>query len=252
MAALTSLFGGEAPQNQLNHGQGRLLHGVTNRALAELGQPANQYTGQLVAGGNQNLSSAFAGMPGVAYQNPNMQGAISSALSGAEDPAAIRAMFQEALGPAQLEFNRAQNQTANRYGDTWGSNGAFAEMMSRGTADYGMGLSQLLGQMTYQDRNAARDRQAGAIVPAAQAQGQAIQGMNALYNMGMAEQGQEQAGLSSEYNRWLSNQWYNNPALGLIAPALGTQQYTMANQVGIVPGTIGAIGGLASIGAGAA
>jgi len=103
--------------------------------------------------------------------------------------------------------------------------------------------------LTYNDRNAAMNRQAGAIAPAAMAQQQGIEGMNSLYNMGMAEQGQEQAGLTSEYQRWLSGQWYNNPGLGLISPALGTQAMTMTNLAGLVPGTIGAVGGLASIGA---
>ena len=243
---LADLFGGESQESNLGFGQeGNLRH--VNRLINDnLGKGIDPYTGQLVARNTSNQQAAFNGMPGAMQGNPNLTNAISSSLSGAGDPAAVRSMYNEALGPAQLEHDRMQNQTANRYGDTWGSNGAMAEMMARGDAEYGMGLNRLLGELTYNDQNAARDRQAQSIMPAVAARGMDIEGMNSLYNMGVAEQNQNQSVLTSAYMKDASERWYNHPALALLGPGLGTQAYRTQQNTGLIPGITNTIGGIAS------
>lgn len=242
-----SLFGGSSREDILTRGQGGLLDKVTNMARNELGRGADFYTGQLVAGGNANLTSAFTGIRDASRPNPALQGAITDSLGGAGDPAGVRSYYDTQLAPAKLEFDRNLNEVMNRYADVWGSSGAGAEMAARATAEYGMGLNSMLGGMVYDDRNAARDRQVQAIPGAVDAQQARMESQRGLMDLGLVEQGQEQRSITADQAQWLGSQWYNNPALGLIGPALGTQAFAMGNQKGDLSSVVEAGTGIASV-----
>ena len=244
-----SIFGGTTLKNTLTKDQKGLIRTMADTLQSEWGQPADVYGGPTVAGrtGLMNLGLDMAS--GGNSMQPYINQASQQALSGAEDPAAVMARYQSALGPAQLEFQRAQNEIGNRYGSAYGTSGPMAEMMGRSAAEYGMGLNSLLGELTYNDRNAALDRQAGAIAPAAAAQTAGMQNIQDIYGMGEADRavtGQEYA---SDYAKWLSGQWYNNPALGFISPVLGTQAKSGVQEGGLLPGLMGLVGGVANLGA---
>jgi hypothetical protein len=74
-----------------------------------------------------------------------------------------------------------------------------------------------------------------------------MQSMMDLFKMGSAEQGLEQQQMTGDYQKWLQNQWYNNPALDFLPMALGTQANVMTNQRGAIPGVVDAGVGLANI-----
>jgi hypothetical protein len=246
---MSSLFGGPSSESILNDTQSDIFGSLGNLVNDQIGRAGPVYQGQRIANSTANQRGAFAGAPGAAQQNPNLNPAINSALSGAGNPDEVRQLFQDSLGPANLAFDRQLNEVGNRYGDVYGRSGALPEMAGRATAEYGMGLNQLLGQLTYNDQNAARDRQAGSIAPAVMAQQQQMQSLKDLFNIGTAEQGLNQQQLMGNYSQWQDQQWENNPALDFLPLIMGTQTKALGNQTGILPGTIGAVGGLASIGA---
>ena len=243
-----SIFGGTTLKNTLTKDQKGLIRTMADTLQSEWGQPADVYGGPTVAGrtGLMNLGLDMAS--GGNSMQPYINQASQQALSGAEDPAAVMARYQSALGPAQLEFQRAQNEIGNRYGSAYGTSGPMAEMMGRSAAEYGMGLNSLLGELTYNDRNAARDRQAGAIAPAAGAQRAGMANIQDIYGMGEADRAVTQQGYASDYAKWLSGQWYNHPALGFISPALGTQANVGAQQQGALGPILGMAGGLVNMG----
>ena len=245
---MASLFGGTEIKSALAPGQQTLLGSMTSTLNDLWMRPADVYRGQTVAPrtGLMNLGLDMAA--GGNDMQPYINQASQHALSGAEDPAAVMARYQSALGPAQLEFQRAQNEIGNRYGSAYGTSGPMAEMMGRSAAEYGMGLNSLLGELTYNDRNAARDRQAGAIAPAAGAQRAGMANIQDIYGMGEADRAVTQQGYASDYAKWLSGQWYNNPALGFISPALGTQANVGAQQQGALGPILGMAGGLVNMG----
>jgi hypothetical protein len=246
---MASLFGGPSKTNVMTGGQQNLHDDIVRTARREFGQGADVYQGQRVADTNRNINQAYSNMGNAAAPIPGMAGAMGDILSGAGNPDEVRSAFEGQLAPAQLEFKRMLNEVTNKYGDVNGASGPMADMMGRSTAEYGMGLNNLLGQMTLNDQNQARDRQVGGVNAATNARAGNINAANSMYNMGAAQQGQDQQGLAAEFAKWSEGQWTNNPALGLIGPALGTNQFAMGQEPGIVPGITGLIGGVGSVAA---
>jgi hypothetical protein len=248
MGTMSDLFGGPTNVSTMTNGQERILDSLTSQVAGQIGQPGPQYAGQRVADSTANQRLAFAGAPGASQQHPDLQSAITAALSGAGNPDEVRQLFQDSLGPANLAFDRQLNRVGNQFGDVYGKTGALPEMAGRATAEYGMGLNQLLGQLTYNDQNAARDRQAGSIAPAAMAQQQQMNSLKDLFNLGTAQQGLSQQQLMGQYSQWQDQQWENNPALDFLPLIMGTQANAIGNQQGAIPGAVQAAGGLATIG----
>jgi hypothetical protein len=242
-----SAFGGSTQVDMLTPGQGRNLKSINNLLGDELGQAAPTYQGQRVADQNVNQLTAYGQMNNAAAPIPGMAGAMGDILSGAGNPDEVRSAFQGQLAPAQLEFQRMLNEVTNKYGDVNGGSGPMADMMGRSTAEYGMGLNNLLGQMTLNDQNQARDRQVMGVNAATNARAGNINAANSMYNMGAAQQGQDQQGLAAEFAKWNEGQWTNNPALGLIGPALGTQAYAAGTKDGWVPQATQLLGGVGSV-----
>lgn len=156
------------------------------------------------------------------------------------------------MDPARREFDRTLQEVGNRYGDVWGSTGAMPEMVARATADYGEGMNGILANMVFNTQQSAADRQANAINPALGVEQQRGQNVAAMYGLGQANRGIESQRNEAEYNKWLSGQWYNNPALGFIEPVLGTQTNGLGQKTGWIPGVMDSVSGLFDIGGGIA
>lgn len=247
MGGLDQIFGGSQSEPLLNSQQQRFMTRIYNRVGNEMKDPSF-YGGQTIAGVNPMMQGAMAGFPAAAGLNPGVAGALDTQLAGAGDPAGVRAMYEAALGPAQLEFDRTLGQVGARYGDVWGRSGAHPEMVGRATAEYGMGLNNLLANITYQDRQQAADRQAAAIPLAMGVRQSDMDALGAVYGMGAAQRAIEQQGLLGDYNAWQAKQWYNNPAIPLGMSLMGVQTEGQVPQPGIYGQVLGAGQGLANFG----
>lgn len=247
---LSDLFGGSDKIDILTGSQKKLLGSLSNIVQQNLGKPGEVYGGQTVAGINPAMQGVYNSASGVTQIDPNLTSAMATQLGGAGDPTAVRSMYNEALLPAQLDFQRTLRDVGARYGDTWGRTGALPEMLGRSTAEYGMGLNQLLGQLTYNDQQAALNRQGQALNPALALEQQQNQNLGIQYGLGQDQRTIEQEGLTSDYQKWLSGQWYNNPALGFIQPVLGTQANAIGQQTGLIPGIMNTANSAVQLGQG--
>ena len=244
---MEDIFGGSEQQSTLTKSQRKVLNKLSDAVIPEIGVGAEVYQGPTVAGQNPLMQQAYNQAPQTFGLNQNIYDATNQALSGAGDPEGVRAMYESALDPARLEFQRALNQVGNQYGDTWGSSGALPEMLGRTTAEYGMGLNNLLGNLTYNDRQAGMDRQVSAIPQAIGLEQQENQNLAGLYGLGQEQRAIQEQGMQSDYSKWLSGQWYSNPALGLTQPILGTSGQVMTQDQGLV-GAAQGVRGLFSTG----
>lgn len=246
--SLDQIFGGSQSVPLLSKDQMKFMTGIYKNVLPTIGKPVDTYTGQTVAGVNPLMQNAMAGYGGATQLNPGVDSALASQLSGAGDAAGVNAMFKSALGPADLAFQDKLAQVGQHYGDTWGRGGAMPMMAGRATSEYGMGLANLLANLTYQDRQAGMDRQAAAI-PMALGVRESNQGaLNNLFGMGSQQRAIEQQGLLGDYNAWNAKQWYNNPAIPLGMSLMGVQTQGYVNQPGVFNQVVGAGQGLANLG----
>ena len=255
MGIMDFFTGGTSQQSTLSGAQREVMGALGKYLTPEIGKGAAQYQGQTLAPTNNMMTSALGGFPGVTGDtNALFRNAMGSVLGGAEDPAAVEALYRSRLDPARLEFNRTLQDVEGRYGDTWGRSGALPEMAGRATAEYGMGLNSMLGEMVFQDRNQAKDRQLQGMAPSVAMQQQRIGNLESLYDAGTTQRGLAQEPLTEGYNKFLGEQWYNNPALQLLGPMLGTQAVQNVQKpggfgalTGAISGAAGAAGGLASL-----
>lgn len=207
----------------------RDVRGLTNDLGSlmrkQLGKGIETYSGPLVPGMNENTQGVFDAAGGLAGQSdPNRDAAIQRLMSGAGDPAGVRAYYESQLAPAQRGYTDALRQVDERYGDAWGTSGAHGKAVADATSRYGMGLNSLLGELTYQDRNAAADRQLGGIQASLGASQDYMSRLNSQLGIGDYQRGLEGEQMSADYNQWQAGQAYNNPWLGFLGTTLGTAQ----------------------------
>lgn len=247
MGLMDQVFGGSQSVPLLSGPQQKFLSTMYKKINPTIGKPVDTYTGQTIAGIDPLQQRAYMGMSDAAAPNPMVGDALNSQLSGAGDPDVVRAMYESALGPARLEFNRALDTVGARYGDVWGRSGALPEMVGRTTAEYGMGLNNLLANLTYNDRQAGMQRQAAAIPMAMANRQNDMAAMAGLYEMGSANRAIKQQSLAGDYNNWNAQQWYNNPAIPLGQSMLGVQTQGYVQQPGVFNQVVGAGQGLANL-----
>lgn len=240
MGFMDTLFGGADSISNLTGGQAELLDFLSGNVIADLKRGPNLYQGQMLADVTPNMMKALAGFQGAAQANPNIDAALNSALSGVGDPASLMTAFNAQLNPAREEFNRTLESVGNRYGTTWGRTGAMPEMVGRATADYGNDVTSMLGQMVFGHNQAALDRQLRAVPIANDARSANMAALSGLFGAGQAERGLAQDYLTQDFNQFNAGQWYNNPALSMVGPVLGTQAKVATQKPGIVQG-IGAL-----------
>ncbi|MEY5060146.1 MAG: hypothetical protein RIS45_67 [Planctomycetota bacterium] len=246
--SLQDVFGGSDSQSLLNPRQSQFMRSIYNRVNRSIQDGNPQYQGQTIAGINPTMQNAFAAYPGAINLNPGVDAALNAQLAGAGDPAGVQAMYESALGPARQEFDRALGQVGARYGDVWGRSGAHPEMIGRTTAEYGMGLNNLLANLTYNDRQQAADRQAAAIPMALGVRASNADAIQSLFGMGQQQRAIEQQRLTGDFNAWNAQQWYNNPAIPLGQSMLGIQTHGYVNEPGWFNQAVGAGQGLANFG----
>lgn len=190
----------------------------------QLGKGVDAYGGQIVPGMNENTASVLGAASGLMTGDPNRDAAIQSLMSGAGDPEGVRAYYESQLAPSQKSFMDSLRVIDDRYGDTWGTSGSHGKVVGDATANYGIGMGQLLGQLTFDDRNAARDRMAtGVSASFANSQDQ-MSRLGALLGFGDYQRGLEGEQLGADFSKWQTEQAYNNPWLGFLGTALSTAQ----------------------------
>lgn len=223
MGFMDDLFGSSGGQIT-----SRNVRGLTNDLGAlmrgQLGQSASTYGGQLVPNMNANTESVLGAAGGLLQGDPNRDAAIQSLLSGAGDPQGVRAYYQSQLAPAQKGFLDSLRVIDDRYGDTWGASGAHGKVVGDATANYGIGLNQLLGQLTYDDRNAARDRMSTGVSASLASSQDQMSRLGTLLGFGDYQRGLEGEKIAADYGQWQAAQAYNNPWLGFLGTTLGTAQ----------------------------
>lgn len=246
MGLMDDLFGGSEMKSNLTAGQANLLNFLSDNVLSDLKKGPNLYQGQTLADVTPNMTNALAGYQGAAQANPNIDIALNSALSGVGDPASLMTAFNAQLGPAREEFNRTLEAVGNKYGTTWGRTGAMPEMVGRATADYGNDVTSMLGQMVFGHNQAALDRQLQAVPIANATRDSNMAALAGLFQAGATERGLTQDYLTEDFNKFNAGQWYNNPALSLVGPILGTQAKVATQKPGIMQGTGALLGGIGS------
>lgn len=212
----------------------KLIKNLSKKMVSELGQPADVYAGQIVPGVNANQQTAFDAAGGLLYEDPAIGEGISRLLSGQGDPQAVRDYYNESvLAPATQAFNDQLQQIGETYGDTWGVSGAHPKMVADATSRFGTGIGSVLGELVYNDRNAALDR-IGTGVGLAQNQQQQRAGMlGQVLGIGDYQRGLDAENYQADYQKWLAGQDYNNPWLGFLGTTLGTAQQE-APQAGLL------------------
>lgn len=243
--SLTSAFGGSKTTSNLTRGQQDLLAHTTARADRGLTTGVDQYQGQLSPNANSLMNQSFNTASGITQQQPGMQSALQQQLAGAGNPQDVQNYYQSQLGASQNNFQEMMRGVRDRYGSTYGASGALPRMEGLALGQYGAEQDRLLGQLTYDDRNASRDRQLGGINAGIGMQQQNVANMAAQYGMGQNQRGLEAEQNAEAYQKWQAKQAYNNPWLQLLGPTLGTQALSSRQVGGIVPGTVGAIAGIA-------
>ena len=202
----------------------KLIDNLAETMVANLGQSGPVYGGQLTPGVNANTQSVFDSAGGLLGVNPQQSAAISSLLSGRGDPAGVQAYYQSQIAPAEQQFTDALKQIDGRYGNTWGTSGAHTRAVSDATANYGLGMDELLGNLVYQDRNAAADRQVQGVNASLGASQDYQSRLSSLLGIGDYQRGIQGEDIAANYNQWNAGQAYNNPWLGFLGTSLGTAQ----------------------------
>jgi hypothetical protein len=221
---ISDLMGGSTQVDILTGPQKKLVGDMSQRMRREFGQSADVYQGAGVPGMDPLMQQAYGQAAGGGFNvDPAYRAALDPSLAGAGDPQGVRDMFQASLAPARTEFNRALQGVGEKYGNTYGRTSALPDMAGRATVEYGDRLNQLLASMTYQDRQQASNRQLQGVQTGMGLEGLEGSSIDRLYGMGENARQIQSQEAASDYSKWLSGQWYNNPALQFIAPTLGTQ-----------------------------
>lgn len=237
--SLTNDLFGDSGGSIMNPATAKLTRRLSNKLVNEFGEGAEVYGGQITPGSNANIEAALGGASGLLYQDPAIQAGLSQLLAGPGDQQAVMDYYQSSvLDPATLAFQDQLQQIGDTYGNTWGTSGAFPRMVSDATARFGTGIGSVLGELVYNDRNAALDR-IGQGVSGSIANQQNQAGMlGQVLGMGDYQRGMVGEQNQEDYNKWLSGQDYNNPWLGFLGTALSTAQPT-APQAGLLEKGVG-------------
>lgn len=238
-----SLLGGPKKINVLTKGQKKNLQGINSLLQDNLNVGMDAYGGTVTPGAsalqNQVFQQGGGAMLGAAGQSSS---AISDMLAGRNATGFNDAdYFQNSvLNPAKQAFNDEQRQMEAKYGGSWGQTGGYQDAMQKGVARFGVGLGQQMSDYALNNRNEAnRNRLSGVQGSLAQSQNLADTYQNML-NFGGDQRAIDGQQKGEAYNKWQSEQAYNNPWLSLMGPALGTQAFAVGQQQGALGAATGA------------
>lgn len=179
------------------------------------GQEYNPYTGQTVAQMNPYQTAGYDAMAQRAMQGSGVNDAASQNLQDTLNGTYLNQgnpYLSRQIDMASQDVLRNMDVLNARSG-SFGNSGV-QEATARG-------ISDIATQMRGADYAAERNRQMGAIGMAPQIANQDYFDIQQLTNAGQAYQGQEQANLTDQYNRFLEARDYPNQQLQTMARGLG-------------------------------
>lgn len=237
MGLFGDIFGGDSGGQVMDPNLRRLIRDLSKKIRSEFGESADVYGGPIAPGANEQIESALGSYGSLLEQDPAVASGLSQLLAGPGDQQAVRDYYESSvLAPAQQAFNDQLQQIGDVYGSTWGTSGAMPRMVADATARFGTGLGSVLGELVYNDRNAALDR-IGTGVGLSMANQQNQAGMiNNVLGLGDYARGMQGEQYAEDYNKWLAGQDYNNPWLGFLGTALSTAQPSAPQASGLERG----------------
>ena len=247
-------FGGPEKMQIMTDSQVRSLDQMTGQLERNIGQGVESYGGQITPDATANQLAAFQGA-GNLFSDPRVDssGAINQLMSGDPafqiDPAQREAFYQDALvAPARAQFQDTLQQVDQRYGAGFGEAGAMRGMANRATADFETNLMGKRAELIYADEMARRGAAESGMNRMVQGVGLApTYDANRRQNLGLqATLGGEERAIAGQhageaYNKWQTEQDYNNPWLGFFGSAMSAQPNAIVNKPGMFGNVVGAI-----------
>lgn len=240
MGFMDDIFGGREKVSTLTKPQTGVVNTLSRKLknILKNDEAGPVYEGQIAPGVNANMLAAFEGA-GQLGQNTELSGAISRLLSDTGESPGVEDYYQRSVvAPARQEFNDALRQVDARYGDTWGQTGGHQQMVAEAASRFGTGIGSVLGELVYNDQQAALDRQLdrqNVGIQGALGQSQDERGrLSTMLGIGDYERGIEGENLAEDYAKWEQGQVYNNPWFGFLGPAIGTQTFGYGEKPGLL------------------
>lgn len=241
--SMSDIFGGSQSVDVLTRGQKRLLNDLTGMLQGELGQAGPQYDGPLAPGlsGAQRQGLGIAEVLG-SGSIPGVDSAISDMVAGrgAGEFDADTYFTQAVLNPAQQALDDEMRAIEARYGAQ--NSGGFANALGEGVARFGTNIGAQMADLAREERGLADARRAAGVSASfGRNQDLASTAAALMGPIGGIERGVEADLNLADLNKWQQGQAYNNPWLGFMGPALGTQAFGVGQQQGWLPGIAGAM-----------
>ncbi len=222
----------------LTRPQKGLLKGLSSQVAGEIGQGAEIFGGQTVAGTPTSLQTGFDqiagfGEPAGAFGQTSLktlnQGSNTlQDLMKSFDPQATTNFFNQSVAaPAIRNFQRniVPGISERFAGKNALKSGAFGQSLATAGADLTSDLSAQLGALLFNTENATNDRRLSATQTAGHQALLPQQILSALFGSGGVERGIEQEGLTDDQRRFDQTQPFANPALQFLGTILGTQAF---------------------------
>lgn len=233
---LGSMFGGSEEVDLLTGRQRGLIRDLSIQLEGEIGQSGPVYEGQITPDATANQQLAFdnvGGLLGQANQaDPQIQAMLQGQSANGIDPAQYA---QESIyDPAKLAYDDAREEMEAMYGGSWGQTGGYQDIMQKGAARFGVGIGNEMAEFArYQQDTGNQNRAMGVDASFGQTRNLADT-YGTLLGVGGEERSIEGQRNNEDLSRWQQGQDYNNPWLGFLGPALGTQAFAIGQQEGWV------------------
>lgn len=229
--------GGVEAADLLNRIQKKNLKALGGYTLGAIGQGADVFGGQRVAGFSplqQNAQNIFGGL------SPAIGSALGGGLSGLGqsrdslagylgdfDQAQSQRDFQQGVvNPAMRNFQQnIMPSISERLSNVGGTSGVLSKAFAQAGGDL---QSDLSAQGATFNQNARDTHNQNRLNASNQLAGQSQLGLNfinTLSNIGSQQRDVAQQGLGADFSRWSEGQSYNNPILKLLPLVLGTQAH---------------------------
>ncbi len=231
---MASFLGGTEKTSLLTGPQNRTLRSLNELMSSQLGRSAPVYEGQITPDATGNQLAAFQGVQGLAGQAGQAQPAINDMLQGQSVDGFNGEQYRKEaiIDPANLAYQDALEQMEAQYGGSWGQTGGFQDIMQKETARYGVGLGQTLADFAMNERDTANQQRAAGVDANFGQTENLANAYQAQLGMGGEERSIAGQQSSEDYNKWQAEQAYNNPWLGFLGPALGTQAFSVGQEQG--------------------
>lgn len=209
-------------------GQEDLLNQLVSMLSGQVGQGVSSYGGQIAPGASNLQNLAFGGVENL-FKGGGAYGQGSNALEsilGDYDPASALEFFNTSVKQPILDIFKEDilPQTLEPFvGMDALSSSAAMDASKQAGEDVASNLANILGNLVYQGEQSHLGRQAGSL---GQSLNFAQMPINAALQAGGTQYGIESAQNQEGYNKWFSEQGYNNPYLSLLNSALGTQAFS--------------------------